>query len=168
MVQLGRYLENYLAHPWMIPRKDSDGIFIFTAATSSSSRWPLVAAAIETGTITKALVDLQAGKHVLAYRELMPLEQFAGIWGKMLGVQAKVDHDFMESSMGQIPDTLKKQLDETFAYAGEFGFLGWRPECDSSQGYRTENRKCGGVGESAGLGCRGRCLRFCITGEDDW
>ncbi|KAK5071422.1 hypothetical protein LTR70_010572 [Exophiala xenobiotica] len=108
VVQLGYYLENFLAHPWMIPRKDSDGTFIFTGPNSSR-------------------VDLPAGKHVIAYRELMPLEQFAGIWGKMLGVQAIVKHDGIGSSMGQIPEPLKKELDETFAYAEEFGFRGGDP-----------------------------------------
>jgi len=128
VVQLGCYLENFLAHPWMIPRKDSNGTFIFTGPNSSRGKWPLVAAAVETGTIMKALVDLPAGKHVIAYRELMPLEQFAGIWGKMLGVQAIVKHDGIGSSMGQIPDALlKKELDETFAYAEEFGFWGGDP-----------------------------------------
>lgn len=124
LAQLGCYLENFRDHPFVKPRKNQDGTYTFVSAGSSASLWPMVAAAIETGKVTKALVELPAGKHVLVCREMMALGRFIETWSSTLGVQVKYGDGGIAAGMGQAPDALKREMEETFKYSDEFGFSG--------------------------------------------
>jgi len=128
LVRLGVYLENFLTSPFMIPKKDEEGVFVFSGLGSSESVLPMVAGAVETGAITKVLVEVPAGKYVLAYRELIKLEPFVEAWSKFLGLKARIQYGGIVASMGQmaVPEELKKEIIETFAYCGEFGY--WSAE----------------------------------------
>ena len=119
-VMLGMYVENFLTQPFLKPYKEGD-TFMFHAMKESKSDWPFVAASQDTGPIVLALVEKASpDKHVIAYRELMPLKDFIDLWGSTLGVKAGLKY----GELSGVPEELEPELRETFEYCAEFGYWG--------------------------------------------
>lgn len=117
IIQVGMYLSNFLVFPWLRPFKSDDGSYVFKSVRPSKNPTPWVAADHESGAITRALVQLPAGKNVIAYRELLTWDEFVQLWGRTLGVQAKVEYGPLVA-----PEDIKQELEETWQYAEEFGY----------------------------------------------
>lgn len=117
IVQVGMYLTNFLAAPWLKPHKSDKGTYIFKNGSPYKNRIPFVAAEQDTGTITKALVELSAGKNVIAYRELMYFKDYVQLWSEIVGVPAAIEYGELPA-----PDDLRRELEETWGWAGEFGY----------------------------------------------
>ncbi|KAK5955896.1 hypothetical protein OHC33_003538 [Knufia fluminis] len=126
LVRLGTYLENFLNQPYLLPEKNEEGVFVFVAPGTKETLLPLVVGGVETGTISKVLVDVPAGKHVIAYRELIKLETFVEAWSNFLGVTATIDYGGIAAKLAQMPISveLKKEILEMFNFLGEFGYIG--------------------------------------------
>lgn len=123
IIQVGMYLENFVAAPWLKPHKSDNGTYVFPVSKPSKEPYPFVAAAKDTGPITKALVELPAGKNVIAYRELMDFVDYIKLWGKVLSVPTDVEYGSMS-----VPEDLKQEIEETWEFAGEFGYWAYADE----------------------------------------
>lgn len=117
IIQVGMYLENYVKMPWLKPYKSDNGKYIFKSPRPSAEPAPYVAAEQDTGPITKALVELPAGKNVIAHRERMHTEDYVKLWGEILGVPTDVEYGPLT-----VPEDLKREIEETWQWAGEFGY----------------------------------------------
>lgn len=126
LLRLGTYLEDFLNQPYLMPKKNEEGVFVFVAPGHKETLLPLVVGGVETGTISKVLVEVPAGKHVIAYRELIKLETFVEVWSKFLGVKATIEYGGIAAKLGQMPisEELKKEILEMFDFLGEFGYIG--------------------------------------------
>ena len=87
---------------------------------------PLIATSEDTGPLTQALVNVDGGRTLLAYRELITLDEFAETWGRALGVKAK----YVATGPGEvwvaIPE-LQEDIEECGDFITEFGFEGGDP-----------------------------------------
>jgi hypothetical protein len=87
---------------------------------------PLIATSEDTGPLTKALVNVDGGKTLLAYRGLITMDEFAETWGRALGVKAQ----YVATSPGEvwvaIPE-LQEDIEECANFISEFGFEGGDP-----------------------------------------
>lgn len=117
IIQVGMYLTNFLGAPWLKPHTSNDGTYIFNCPTPLKEPIPFVAAEKDTGSVIKALVELPPGKNVIAYRELMTFLDYINLWGDILGLPTAVNYGPLDA-----PDDLWKELEETWQWAGEFGY----------------------------------------------
>lgn len=84
----------------------------------------MVAAEKDTGALTYALVNqLPAGRNVVGYRQLMPIIEFINLWSKTLNVESRIEFGDLAA-----PEELRQELRESFAYAKEFGYWGFKDE----------------------------------------
>lgn len=134
LVQLGHYVTNWKQAPPMAPQKQPDGSFVIKRTFSTEFQVPFVVPQEDTGAFVKALVfDLPTGTHLLGKSETMTWPEWMEIWARTFGVKARfeqVSHD--EFFMG-MPDKMKEELAETFAYAEEFGYTGGDPDCKTAE-----------------------------------
>lgn len=107
--------------------KNQDGVFVFSTKISRDCKLPFIVAHEDTGPLTKALVDVRPGQHLLAYREWLTFAEFAEIWGRALSVEA----EYLPSEPGAkwqgLPDDLRLDIEECADYVDEFGFSGGDP-----------------------------------------
>ncbi|EXJ90794.1 hypothetical protein A1O1_03898 [Capronia coronata CBS 617.96] len=126
VIQLGIYLTNILWMPHYQPHKNADGVYVFRTKMAADRKIPLVATREDTGPLTKALVNVDGGKTLLAYRELITLDEFADTWGRALGVKTK----YVPTGPGEvwvpIPE-LQEDIEECADYITEFGYEGGDP-----------------------------------------
>lgn len=121
IIQIGFYLENFLASPVSFHKKDERGVVQFLGLLKGDCLLPLIAATKDTGTLTRALVEVEAGKNLLAYRGLITYDDFIGLWSRTVGIPAQ-----RHPSPGNpgVPEFLVEELKETFGYMAEFGYEG--------------------------------------------
>lgn len=122
IIQIGFYLENFLASPISFHKKDEKGVVQFLGLLRGDCRLPLIAAREDTGVLTKALVEGEAGKNLLAYRGLLTYDEFIGLWSRTLGIPAQRESSTDTSS---VPEFLVEELKETFGYMADFGYEAW-------------------------------------------
>lgn len=85
-------------------------------------KFPFIAAEEDSGPIVKALVDEPAGKNIIGYREWLTVQELALSFTKATGLKA----ESITLPQGEfnlpLPDELKLELADNFAYWNEFGY----------------------------------------------
>jgi hypothetical protein len=84
----------------------------------------LIAAEEDTGPIVQALLQENAGKNVIGYREWITLRELADAFTQATGIKA----EYIMLPNGQsnipLPPDLQLELDDNWAYCNEFGYEG--------------------------------------------
>ena len=127
-VQIGHYVRNWQSFPPMAPQKQPDGSFLIERTFSMDYKMPFVVTYADTGVFVKALVDLPPGKNLLGVSEHMTWPEWTKLWGDILGVKATYKQVSEDAHFSGVPDPVKKEFSETFAYIEEFGYTGGDPE----------------------------------------
>jgi len=134
-VQIGYYLSNWKAFPFLAPAKQEDGSYQHVAITPPDSKHlvPFVDPPNDTGYFVKALVDhAEANQTMLGYGELMSGADYATLWGKELNVKASFGGKKIEDLVAVgIPEFLAKELAESGIYCATYGWDGSDPEVKS-------------------------------------
>ncbi|KAH8705487.1 putative hscarg dehydrogenase [Talaromyces proteolyticus] len=126
-VQVGHYVTNWKASPPLMPQKQPDGSFVVQRTFGPKYKIPFVVAHEDTGEFVKVLVDLPPGKDLLGVSEHMTWPAWTKLWGDTLGVKASFKQVSEDEYFTGVPDALRKELAETFAYVEEFGYTGGDP-----------------------------------------
>ncbi|PLB47401.1 putative hscarg dehydrogenase [Aspergillus steynii IBT 23096] len=124
LIQIGWYISNFLSHPLLQPRKTAEGTYQFISGVRGDVHLPVIAAEEDAGPATRALALSPPGKNLIAYREWMTLNELSAIWGRVLGVSAEVVTLPEGESIPGVPDELKDELLDNWAYFNEFGYEG--------------------------------------------
>ncbi|KAK3628477.1 hypothetical protein LTR56_003856 [Elasticomyces elasticus] len=130
-VQMGSYLSNWKAFPFLAPVKQADGSFVHVDSGGPNSKLtPYVDPPNDTGYFVKALVEHQdANLTMLGFCELISTAEYVAIWSKTLGVKARTEPLNVEvlKSAG-LPEFLMQELGESSAYFSTWGWDGGDPE----------------------------------------
>ncbi|KAK9359311.1 hypothetical protein V1504DRAFT_470415 [Lipomyces starkeyi] len=121
-IQIGMYLSNWLKQPLFMPRKESDGTFNFFVGVPVDAPLPMIATEEDTGPLVKALVDAPHTRQLIAYRELMNMEEFVKTWSRIVGVKARTTVWTFEDIVKAIGPEFGPEFAEAMAYAAEFGY----------------------------------------------
>lgn len=127
-VQIGFYATNWKMRGAWTPQKQPDGNFLIKQPQDGKDLIPFVVTSKDTGEFVKALVYGPAGKNMLGVSEQLGWEEWARVWGKTLGVQARYEQVSMEEYVEGLPDNLKKEVGESILFSSEFGWTGGDPE----------------------------------------
>ncbi|EXJ79100.1 hypothetical protein A1O3_08601 [Capronia epimyces CBS 606.96] len=127
VIQIGMYLTNTLWMSHYQPKKDQNGVYVFSNKFPANCKVPLIAPRDDTGPFVKALVSLDPGKNLLAYRETLTFAEYADVWGRVLGVKTKYVALGPDEPWGALPDTIKLDIEEGVGYFTEFGADGGDP-----------------------------------------
>jgi NmrA-like family len=123
VIQVGSYLSNHLNIPGFGPEKAPDGVYQMALPFAKQAKWPYIAAEEDTGLFVRALiVDVPAGKNLVAYRERLTIEEFLDIWAKVHNVQSRVV-DIPFEAMASAGDDAR-EIAEMIGFLAEFGFEG--------------------------------------------
>ncbi|KAF2014384.1 NAD(P)-binding protein [Aaosphaeria arxii CBS 175.79] len=122
IIQAGWYISNFWLLPMMKPRKNADGIVQFTSQAKGESIVPYIAAEEDTGPLVRSLIFEPAGKNLLAYRELITMNEFVQNFTKATGLKAEVVT--VPASALDYPEDAALEFAETFDHVNEFGYPG--------------------------------------------
>ncbi|KAK0277525.1 hypothetical protein LTR35_009927 [Friedmanniomyces endolithicus] len=129
MVQMGQYVRNWQTLPAMHPRKQADESFVVKRTYSPDREIPFIITHKDTGAFVKALVvDLPAGKHLLAVSESMTWPAWTKLWADVVGVQARFERVSEAEFWVGLPRAFTDLLAPDFAFVDEFGYTGGDPE----------------------------------------
>ncbi|KAK1069123.1 hypothetical protein LTR74_005165 [Friedmanniomyces endolithicus] len=129
MVQMGQYVRNWQTLPAMHPHKQADGSFVVKRTYSRDREIPFIVTHKDTGAFVKALVvDLPAGKHLLAVSESMTWPAWTKLWADIVGVQARFERMSEAEFWAGLPKAFTDVLAPDFAFVDEFGYTGGDPE----------------------------------------
>ncbi len=123
VIQVGGYLSNHQKFPGFTPQKTNDGIYEVHVPYGCSKKFPYIASDVDTGKFVRALIlEVSAGKNLIAYREQLSVEDFISIWSRVHDVPYRyIEIPFEEfAKMGNDA----RELAETSAYIAEFGYEG--------------------------------------------
>ncbi|KAK7426107.1 hypothetical protein QQZ08_007417 [Neonectria magnoliae] len=87
----------------------------------------MVDARRDTGVFVKALLQVEPGTHLLGCSGELSWNEYAALWGKVLGVTCRfqrIDRKILEDA---IPGGIGEELADMFEYACEFGYAGRDP-----------------------------------------
>ena len=99
-------------------------MYLFVSKLKGDVKLPMIATEEDTGPFTKALLNTEPGKNLIAYREWMTNDAYVDLWARTLGVNAKSITLPADDPMEGIPEELKQELTENMAYFEEFGYEG--------------------------------------------
>ena len=95
---------------------------VFASSIKGDLKLPLFAADEDSGPLVKALVESAPGKNLIAYREWMTLEEMVKVFTEATGLAAQ----YVALGPGEpdipLPDGLKEELDDNWAYLNECGY----------------------------------------------
>ena len=126
LLQLGLFLTNWKAGMG-VPQKGDDGVYRWSLPVGGERAIPFVDPVADTGRLTKALVQLPAGTHLVGAGSKMSFDEYAALWGRLNGVEAifeRQDPSILEEAMG----SFGKEIIAMFDYIEEFGYDGSDPE----------------------------------------
>ncbi|KAF1992402.1 putative hscarg dehydrogenase, partial [Aulographum hederae CBS 113979] len=133
-VLIGNYVTNWRGFPkLMAPQKTSAGDgeeleYVLRKPEDLDTMIPLVETKKDTGAFVKALIeDLPIGTSLLGVSEMMSWKQFMEIWGRVLGVKARMEKISMEEWLEPLPEHLREEVGESYAFNAEFGWTGGDP-----------------------------------------
>lgn len=123
VIQGGGYLPNHQRFPGFIPQKADGGVYEVNVPFGGKAKFPCIAVDLDTGVFVRALViEVPAGKNLVAYREQLTISDFLSIWSKVNGVPSRCIETPFEEYIKAGNDA--RELAETAAYVAEFGFEG--------------------------------------------
>ena len=103
--------------------QDENGVYVFSISIPTSVKLPLIATEEDTGPFTKALVSVEPGKNLIAYRSWMSLDEYLEIIGRVKGVKMKnvLPPPDAEVDTG-MPAELAEEMSDNAKYFEEFGY----------------------------------------------
>lgn len=153
-VQIGHYVSNWKSFAKMVPQKQPDGTFLLTRTSSPTFRMPHIVTHRDTGPFVKALVDMPAGKNILAVSEYMTLPEWGALWGRVLGVKVEYKQVSMDEFFEGTSQAFKDEFG--FDYIEEFGFTGGDPDVLDPEEVRSKTH----TGKELSLTYRSLTSRF--------
>lgn len=99
-------------------------MYVFTLSIPSTVKLPLIATEEDTGPFTKALVEDQAGKNLIAYREWKTLDEYVEIIKEVSGVNTKTATLPAGVEWDAMPEELRQEMSDNSNYFLEFGYEG--------------------------------------------
>jgi hypothetical protein len=129
MLQVGHYVSNWKAFPFMAPQKQVDGSFLTLRLVTPGLQFSFVVMERDTGEFVKVVVvDLEAGRELLGVSETMTWSEWMELWGRVWGVKAGFKQVSAEGFFRGVPEPLKKELEDTYDFVEEFGYDGGDPD----------------------------------------
>ncbi|KAM0476187.1 hypothetical protein ACHAPX_006604 [Trichoderma viride] len=104
--------------------QNADGIAQFITTMAADFKLPWIAAEEDTGPFVKALVQEDAGKNLIAYREWATLREMVQAFQNASGTKSEVVVVPRDQPNEFLPPDLKLEIDEGFLYFEEFGYEG--------------------------------------------
>lgn len=97
---------------------------IFASGIKGDLKLPLIVADEDSGPLVKALVESAPGKNLIAYREWLTLKEMVRVFTEVTGLPAQ----YVTLGPGEpdipLPEGLKEELDDNWAYFNECGYEG--------------------------------------------
>ncbi|KAF2180701.1 NAD(P)-binding protein [Zopfia rhizophila CBS 207.26] len=124
-LQLGVFASNWKGG-MPVPKKQEDGSYVVSLPMAGDAKFPMVDPRTDTGSFTKALVEIAPGKILVGAGSKMSWDDWCQIWGKINGVSCRFersDRKFMDENM--VP--FGRELADMFQYIDEFGYDGSDP-----------------------------------------
>jgi len=142
------FMQNFLG-PFMrpVPSREGDGTFLLANCAYGHSRMPFIDIE-ETGKWVGAVLahpDKYEGKMFAAASEILSMDEAAEIVSRVTGKTVKHQHVPDEIFKTFLPEGLRQQLYEMWAFQRDFGYYG--PDMDQEVAWAKENAR----GELTGL-----------------
>ncbi|KAJ6032927.1 NmrA-like family protein [Penicillium canescens] len=122
--QAGFYLSNYVSLPVFKPVITAHGKAQFVSNLDPDVKLPFIAAEEDTGPIVKALVQEDAGKNIIGYREWSSLRELSKAFSQATGAETECIRLATGQSNIPLPSELLLELGDNWAYCNEFGYEG--------------------------------------------
>ncbi|KAJ5763046.1 NmrA-like family protein [Penicillium manginii] len=122
--QAGFFLSNFVTNPIFQPAMTAHGIAQFISNLDPDVKLPFITAEEDTGPIVKALVQESAGKNIIGYREWASLREISKAFAQATGAEAESIQLEKGQSNIPLPNELRLELDDNWAYCNEFGYEG--------------------------------------------
>lgn len=81
----------------------------------------------DTGIFVRALLQVPAGKHLLAFGDRITWSKYVEIWSNITGIKASLEHVEVADQDNIFPGGYGEEIGEMYAYAKEFGYDGGDP-----------------------------------------
>lgn len=130
-VNMGIFQETWRDIPAFRPHKLTDGTFEYVRLNLPGSHLakPEVVASRDTGTFAEALVlHHPAGTDVLGASEIVTKEEYAAIWARTQGVEARVRDVNEEEYVKYLPEGYEAGMLDMFMFFAEYGYAGGNPK----------------------------------------
>lgn len=130
-VTMGIFQETWRDIPAFRPHKLPNGTFEYVRLRTSGTHHanPEVVATRDTGAFVEALVlHHPPGTHVLGASEIVTKPEYASIWGRTLGVEAKVRDVDEEEYVKYLPEGFEATVIDDFRFFAEYGYAGGNPD----------------------------------------
>jgi hypothetical protein len=99
--------------------QDAEGYITFNGFGKGSDL-PMIATEEDTGPLVHALIQAPAGQNMIGVREWMKMETFAEMFGRILGVPARMSADV--DDVDKFPEELREEFMDSIAYTAEIGY----------------------------------------------
>lgn len=83
---------------------------------------PFIAAEVDTGVFVEALLKVDPGKNLVAYRELITADQFVATVGKVLGIKVRRANRTPDDLLAILGPEVAPDMIEYFAFMKEYGY----------------------------------------------
>ncbi|OAL04015.1 NAD(P)-binding protein [Phaeosphaeriaceae sp. SRC1lsM3a] len=130
-VTMGIFQETWRDIPAFRPHKQPDGTFEYVRLKTCGSHLanPEVVASRDTGAFVEALVlHHPAGSDVLGASGIITKTDYAALWGRTLGVEAKVRDVSEEEYVKYLPEGFEATVVDDFKFFAEYGYAGGNPK----------------------------------------
>lgn len=130
-VTMGIFQETWKDIPAFRPHKQPDCTFEYVRLKTSGlyQANPEVVATRDTGAFVEALVlHHPAGTDVLGASEIITKPDYAALWGRTLGVEAKVRDVSEEEYVKYIPEGFEATIVDDLRFFAEYGYTGGNPK----------------------------------------
>ncbi|KAJ4991170.1 hypothetical protein SVAN01_03298 [Stagonosporopsis vannaccii] len=142
------FMQNFMTHFMRpVPSRERDGTFVLANCAYGHSRMPFIDIT-ETGKWVGAILaqpETYEGKTFAAASEILSMDEVAEIVSRVTGKTVKHQNVPDEVFKGFMPEGMRQQLYEMWAFQRDFGYYG--PEMDREVAWAKENAR----GEVTGL-----------------
>lgn len=99
-------------------------MYQITSKIRADVKLPHIATEEDTGPFVKALLAVEPGKNLIAYREWLSLGELTDIMARAQGVNIKAKLLAADAPWEGVPADLVDELNDNMAYFNEFGYEG--------------------------------------------
>ncbi|KAG9250041.1 uncharacterized protein F5Z01DRAFT_731162 [Emericellopsis atlantica] len=127
LLQLGIFASNWKV-PYYTPRKQEDGTFKLSLPMSGDKKFPIIDPNADTGHLTKALVHVAPGTHLVGATSMISWNEWCEAWSRQTKAQCKfekLDRKVLEEIMGPLGREIADMFQ--YPYMDEFGYDGSDP-----------------------------------------
>ncbi|KAK2021939.1 NAD(P)-binding protein [Colletotrichum zoysiae] len=129
-VTMGIFQETWRDIPAFRPRRQPDGTYEYVRLKCQGTHEanPEVVASRDTGAFVEALIfHHAAGTDVLGASEIITKPDYAALWGRTMGVEAKVRDVSEEEYVKYVPEGFEATMIDDFRFFAEYGYAGGNP-----------------------------------------